>query len=138
MSQASRHALAARLLAVGIKPTVQRLHVAQVLLDRPQHLAADEVLTRVRRRGGRVSKATVYNTLRAFADRGLVREVVVDPTRVFYDSTVEPHHHFFDEADHSLTDIPSGGVRIAGLPALPAGTEAVGIEVVVRIRTKRG
>jgi len=138
MSQASRHALAERLLAVGIKPTAQRLHVAQVLLDRPQHLAADEVLARVKRRGGRVSKATVYNTLRAFADHGLVREVVVDPTRIFYDSTVEPHHHFFDETSHALTDILAGGVRIAGLPSLPAGTEAVGVEVVVRIRSGRG
>ena len=137
MKESARLALADRLQAAGLKPTPQRMQIAQVLLDRPQHLSAEQVLTRVRRRGGEISKATVYNTLRAFADHGLLRAIVVDPERVFFDSTPTPHHHFFDLASHSLHDIPAGSVRVEGLPPLPAGTEAVGVDVVVRIRPRR-
>jgi len=107
------------------------------MLERPQHLSAEEVLAAVRKRGGHISKATIYNTLGLFAERGLVRAVVVDPTRVFYDSTVAPHHHFFDETTHALTDIPAKGVRVEGLPAAPSGTESTGVDVVVRVRPKR-
>ena len=137
MKDSARQALAAKLLGAGVKPTPQRLQIAQVLLDKPQHLSAEQVLTRVRRKGGEISKATVYNTLRAFADHGLLRAIVVDPERVFFDSTPGPHHHFFDQSNHSLHDIPSAGVRVEGLPPLPAGTEAVGVDVVVRIRPRR-
>jgi len=137
MKDAARQTLADRLLAAGLKPTPQRMQIAQVLLDRPQHLSAEQVLTRVRRRGGTISKATVYNTLRAFADHGLLRTIVVDPERVFFDSTPTAHHHFFDLASHALHDIPAAGVRVEGLPPLPAGTEAVGVDVVVRIRPRR-
>jgi Fur family iron response transcriptional regulator len=138
MKTPARQPLAARLLAAGLRPTVQRLQIAQVLLNKAQHLSAEQVLTRVRQKGGQISKATVYNTLRAFADHGLLRSVVVDPERVFFDSTPTPHHHFFDQTTNTLRDIPAGTVRIEGLPAMPAGTEAVGIDVVVRIRPRRG
>jgi Fur family iron response transcriptional regulator len=126
----------ARLTAAGIMPTAQRLQIATVLLERPQHLSAEEVLARARDRGP-VSKATVYNTLQLFADRGLCRMLVVDPERVYFDSTVTPHHHLFDEDSHALIDIPAGDVRIEGLPALPDGKEAVAVDVVVRMRAKR-
>ncbi len=138
MKSVARSELAQRLLAAGLKPTAQRLQIAQVLLDRPQHLSADQVLQKVRRKGGTISKATVYNTLRAFADHGLLRAIVVDPERVFFDSTPTAHHHFFDLASHALHDIPAEGVRVEGLPPLPTGTESVGVDVVVRIRPKRG
>jgi Fur family iron response transcriptional regulator len=138
MKSPARSALAEQLLAAGLKPTPQRLQIAQVLLDKPQHLSADQVLQRVRRKGGSISKATVYNTLRAFADHGLLRAIVVDPERVFFDSTPGPHHHFFDVSSHALHDIPGEGVRVEGLPPLPAGTESAGVDVVVRIRPKRG
>jgi Fur family iron response transcriptional regulator len=107
-----------------------------VLLAMPQHLSADEVLARARQQGP-VSKATVYNTLQLFAERGLCRMLVVDPERVYFDSTVTPHHHLFDEDTHALTDIPAGDVRVAGLPALPEGKETVAVDVVVRMRAKR-
>lgn len=126
----------ARLIAAGIMPTAQRLQIAAVLLERPQHLSADDVLDRARAQG-RVSKATVYNTLQLFADRGLCRMLVVDPERVYFDSTVTPHHHLFDEDTRCLTDVPAGEVQIAGLPALPEGKEAVAVDVVVRVRSKR-
>ena len=138
MKSTTHSPLGERLLAAGLKPTAQRLQIAQVLLDKPQHLSADQVLLKVRRRGGSISKATVYNTLRAFADAGLVRTIVVDPERVFFDSTPGPHHHFFDLASHALHDIPAEGVRVEGLPPLPPGTESAGVDVVVRIRPRRG
>lgn len=137
MKPATKAPLTERLLAAGLRPTAQRIQIAQVLLDKPQHLSAEQVLMKVRRRGGSISKATVYNTLRAFAEAGLVRTVVVDPERVFYDSTPGDHHHFFDTTSHALHDIPASGVRVEGLPPLPAGTEPVGVDVVVRIRPRR-
>lgn len=137
MKDAARHSLAAKLLGAGLKPTPQRLQIAQVLLDKPQHLSAEQVLTRVRKKGGDISKATVYNTLRAFADHGLLRAIVVDPERVFFDSTPTPHHHFFDQATHVLHDITAASVRVEGLPPLPPGTEPVSVDVVVRIRPRR-
>src|SRR5258706_2388562 len=91
-----RDGLAQRLKACGITPTRQRVEIARVLLARPQHLAADEILARVNREGMETSKATVYNTLKLFVEKGLIREVIVHPVRVFYDSNTLPHHHLYD------------------------------------------
>ena len=132
-----RSELVARLAAHGVRPTPQRLAVARVLLDRPQHLSAEAIAARLKARGLSASKATIYNTLRLFADRGLVREVLVDPERVFFDSTPGAHHHLWNEDTHELTDIPSLPVGLDGLPPLPPGTEAAGVEVIVRIRRRR-
>ena len=80
----------------GILPTPQRLEIAGILLEKPQHLSADQIIERLRRDGSAVSKATVYNTLNLFSEHGLVKEVMVDPIRKFYDSTTHPHHHFYN------------------------------------------
>ncbi|MFN2310387.1 MAG: Fur family transcriptional regulator, partial [Gammaproteobacteria bacterium] len=84
-----------RLRSHGITPTQQRVEIAQVLFARHQHLSADQVLTQVNAHDASVSKATVYNTLGLFAEKGLLREVIVDPAKVFYDSNLDPHHHLF-------------------------------------------
>ncbi|MCB1748874.1 MAG: transcriptional repressor [Gammaproteobacteria bacterium] len=118
----------------GITPTQQRVEIAAILLECRQHLSADQVIARLGEADASVSKATVYNTLGLFARRGLVREVMVDATRVFYDSNTAPHHHFFDVDDGELTDFPSDAVKIEGLPALPPGTVADSVEVVIRVR----
>lgn len=118
----------------GVFPTPQRLDVAEVILAQPQHLSADQIIARMRRTGSRVSKATVYNTLNLFCERGLLRTVEVDPSRLFYDSTIEPHHHFFDVETGELVDIPLEGVQLALEAPLPEGTEQVGVDVVVRVR----
>src|SRR5262245_43230237 len=80
-SHDERHDMAARLRAAGVAPTAQRRRIAEVLLAFPRHLSADQVLGLVNLRGAPVSKATVYNTLKLFLDRGLVKEVIVDPQR---------------------------------------------------------
>lgn len=134
----SRREILDRLKACGVLPTPQWLEVAEILLARPQHLAADQIIDILRRSGRSVSKATVYNTLKIFSDFGLVRELNVDPSRKFYDSTTHPHHHFFNVETGELTDIPAETVEISGLPPLPEGTEQEGIEVLIRVRGRAG
>ena len=126
-----------RLKRHGVLPTPQRIEVAEVLLARPQHLSADQILDRLRESGSRVSKATVYNTLHLFGEKGLVKELNVDPSRKYYDSTTHAHHHFYHIDTGELTDIPQSQITIMGLPPLPAGTEQESVEVLIRIRDKR-
>jgi len=127
--------IAERLEAHGVLPTAQRLAIARVLLAEPRHMSADQLLAQVNADGGKASKATVYNTLRLFCDKGLVREVIVDPNRVFYDSTTGLHHHFYNVDTGELTDIPEHAVEFSRLPELPAGTREDGVEVIVRLRS---
>lgn len=118
----------------GITPTHQRLEIAHVLFSRRQHLSADQILAAVNLRHSETSKATVYNTLRLFLEKGLVREVIVDPTKVFYDSNTAPHHHFYNEADGELIDIGAADMQITRLPPAPAGTVVERVDVIIRIR----
>ena len=118
----------------GILPTQQRLLIAGVLLERQQHLSADQVMHLVNGEEHLVSKATVYNTLGLFARHGLIREVIVDPARVFYDSNTSSHHHFYNVDTGELTDIDSGSMEITGFPVTPAGTVAAGVDIIIRVR----
>lgn len=119
---------------LNILSTPQRLEIAGILLEKPQHLSAEQIIDQLRSGGSRVSKATVYNTLNLFRDRGLVRECVVDPERRFYDSTTEPHHHFYNLDTGELTDIPSENIRFDGLPQFPENGQLDSIEVVIKVR----
>ena len=83
----------------------------------------------------RLFKATVYNTLNLFLEKQLIREVIVDPSKVFYDPNTEPHHHFYNVDTGELTDIDARGIRVTGLPALPRGMATAGIDIIVRIRS---
>ena len=120
----------------GILPTQQRLMIARVLFDRRHHFSADQVMTSVNEGRDRVSKATVYNTLGLFARNGLVREVIVDPARVFYDPNTSNHHHFYNVDTGELIDIDSDSLQINDLPELPAGTAAEGVDVIIRLRSE--
>ncbi len=122
----------------GVYPTPQRVDVAGVILSKPQHLSAEQVIAAVRKVGSRVSKATVYNTLNLLCERGLVKTVEIDPTRQFYDSTIAPHHHFYNVETGELFDIPENALSLQIDAPLPAGTEAAGVDVVVRVRGARG
>lgn len=128
--------MAAVLAAHGISATPQRLAVARVLLARRQHLTAEQVHARVNAEIRKVAVATVYNTLKLFSERGLLREVIVEPGRVFYDSATDDHHHFYDISSGELGDIPGGAVNFASLPAVPEGREVVGVDVVIRVRPR--
>lgn len=120
-----------------INPTSQRIEIARLLFARCEHLSAEDVFNLVNGDTPQVSKATVYNTLGLFAERGLIREVIADPARIFYDPNTAPHHHLFDESTGTLTDIPAAQVQISGLPALPEGMHMEGVDVIVRVRPAR-
>jgi Fur family iron response transcriptional regulator len=133
----SEEEAAARLQEYGILPTQQRLQIARVLLTGDQHLSADQVLELVNVAGNRVSKATVYNTLGLFAREGILREVIVDPNRVFYDTNNGPHHHFYNVDTGELSDIDATRIPVEQLPDAPEGTLIDGVDVVIRVRERR-
>src|SRR3990172_10831955 len=120
----------------GITPTHQRMEIALVLFERRAHLSADQILTMVNARHAETSKTTVYNTLKLFLRKKLVRELIVDPTRIVYDPNTTPHHHLYDIASGQLTDIPAADLRVLGLPPLPPGVEAEGGGIIVRTRPR--
>lgn len=129
---------AERLRSCGVAPTHQRLLIASVLFAQRQHVSADQLLEQVRRQAGRVSKATIYNTLNLFASKGLVREIAINPDRVFYDTYTEPHHHFYNVESGELLDLSADdGLVITGLPTPPAGMSVEGVDLVVRLRPTR-
>ena len=132
----NQQTIANRLASHGAKPTVQRLRLAELVFARTQHLSAEQVLKAARERRIRVSKATVYNTLNLFVECGLLRELVVDRDRVYYDSTVHEHHHFYNVDTGEMIDIPAESVSFAGVPTAPAGTRQAGVDVIIRVRNR--
>ncbi len=118
----------------GIHPTAQRMEIARGLFSRGGHFSAEDVFALVNSEEPQVSKATVYNTLGLFAQKGLIRQVIVDPTKVFYDPNTSPHYHFYDVTTGKLTDISAQDVHITGLPPLPEGAQMEGVDVIVRMR----
>lgn len=123
-----------RLRAHGVTPTHQRVEIAQVLFDRCEHLSADQILALVNARHAETSKATVYNTLKLFVEKKLIRELIVDPDRTVYDPNTAPHHHLYDVVTGRLTDVPADDIRVVGMPPLPPGTVADGIDIIIRTR----
>lgn len=121
----------------GIAPTGQRTEIARLLFGCHQHLSAEQILAQLSKSSARVSKATVYNTLNLFAQTGLVREVVIDSTKRFYDSNTDPHHHLFHTDTGRLEDVPPAQVQIGQLPGLPASMEVLGVDVVIRVGPRR-
>ena len=132
----TRDNLAEVLRARDITPTHQRIEIAHALFSRGEHLSADQVLAIVNDRHSETSKATVYNTLNLFLEKKLIREVIVDPSKVFYDPNIEPHHHFYNVDSGELMDIDAAGVEVNGLPALPEGMVTEGVDIIVRIRSR--
>ena len=128
--------VAQTLTAFNINATAQRLQIAAVLLSEPLHLSADQLLERLRGEGERVSKATVYNTLKLFVERGLIRQINLDPARTVYDSTRDNHHHFHEVETGTLWDIDPNDVAFSRLPTLPEGMEIAGVEVIIRVARK--
>jgi len=129
--------LAALLRQHNILPTTQRVLIARTLFKQCAHLSAEDVFRLVNAENRHVSKATVYNTLGLFAEKGVVREVIADPARVFYDPNTQPHHHFYDVTSGALTDISADQIHVSGLPPLPAGSVLEGIDVIVRLSPEK-
>ena len=131
----SRKQVADLLRAHDIQPTHQRVEIAMALFARNVHLCADQVLSMVNEAQPETSRATVYNTLKLLVSKGLVREVIADPNRIFYDPNTHPHYHLYDTRTGELTDIDASHVTITGFPELPDGMVTEGVEVIVRVRS---
>ncbi|MDY6857718.1 MAG: Fur family transcriptional regulator [Pseudomonadota bacterium] len=124
------------LSGAGLRPTRQRLALAALLVGDGQHrhVTAESLFDASCAAGERVSLATVYNTLKAFCDAGLLQEVMVDGSKSYFDTNTSNHPHFFWEDDSELTDAPADNLKIAGLPDAPNGAEIVKVDVVIRLR----
>lgn len=124
-----------RLRDAGLRPTRQRLALAKLLFDDcDRHITAEQLHSEALSGNIRVSLATVYNTLHQFTTAGLLREIVVDAGRSYFDTNTSCHHHFFDDTSGILSDVPDGQLQVTGMPVPPAGSEVESVNVVVRIR----
>ncbi|MFM2045335.1 MAG: hypothetical protein RLY86_3911 [Pseudomonadota bacterium] len=137
-NRAYSHALN-RLTDAGLRPTRQRLALARLLFGiggtvSDRHVTAEQLHGEAVAADMQVSLATVYNTLHQFTEAGLLREVVVEAGRSYFDTNITDHHHFFHEAGGRLQDIPGDQVAITGLPVPPDGTSIARVEVIIRLR----
>jgi len=121
---------------VVLRPTRQRLALANLLVGdgHDRHVTAESLFDAAEAAGEKVSLATVYNTLRAFCEAGLMREITVDGTRSYFDTNMSDHPHFYWEEDGRLTDAPSEQLEIARVPDAPDGAEIAKVDVVIRLR----
>ncbi|MGR3711627.1 MAG: iron response transcriptional regulator IrrA [Shimia sp.] len=124
------------LATAGLRPTRQRVALAALLVGdgNDRHVTAESLFASVRDAGESVSLATVYNTLRAFCDAGLMQEITVDGAKSYFDTNTHDHPHFFWEDDRVLTDAPAEQLQISQLPDVPAGAEIAKVDVVIRLR----
>ena len=120
----------------GLRPTRQRVALAQLLVGdgEDRHVTAESLYALSLQAGEKVSLATVYNTLRAFCEAGLMQEVVVDGARSYFDTRMDDHPHFYWEDSAALTDAPAEDLKITGLPTAPDGTTISRVDVVIRLR----
>mgnify|MGYP001821500911 CR=1 FL=1 len=122
--------------AHGINPSAQRVAVAQYVLHTDEHPSADEVWTRVRKNFPHVSRATVYNTLNLFVEKGLLRQFILTEGRVVFDPNTSDHHHFVDEETGRIHDVPWDAVRVSNVPKLE-GFDVREYQVVMRGKKTR-
>ena len=122
----------------GLRPTRQRLVLAALLVGdgHDRHVTAESLFDATRDAGEKVSLATVYNTLRAFCDAGLIQEITVDGSKSYFDTRLDDHPHFYWEDTHAMTDAPADELEIARLPEPPEGAELSKVDVVIRLRRR--
>jgi len=134
-SGAALAALTEKLRGAGLRPTRQRIQLAGHLFGGPdRHVTAERLHEEMLIAGVPVSLATVYNTLHQFTAAGLLRQVVVDAARGYFDTNIGDHQHFFLEEEGTLVDIPGGAIAVSGVPAPPPGLQVDRVDVVVRVK----
>jgi Fur family transcriptional regulator, iron response regulator len=135
MTARPENAAIARLRAVGLRPTRQRVALAGLLFRQgDRHVSAESLHDEATKAGFEVSLATVYNTLHQFTEAGLLQQVVVDAGRSYFDTNIGDHQHFYYADEGELIDIPGAAIAIAGVPAPPKGTAVERVDVIVRIK----
>ena len=120
----------------GIQPTSQRMLVANALFAKHQHVTADQLYENMLHTGSRVSKATVYNSLKLFVESGLLREIFVDSGRTYYDSNTSRHHHYYNVDTGDLGDLMEDLPYLPDGNYLPKGTSLENVDIVVRVRNQ--
>lgn len=127
--------LTAVLRMAGLRPTRQRVALAELLFGGPhRHVSAEQLHGEAGAANVNVSLATIYNTLHQFHEAGLLREVAIDASRSYYDTDTSDHHHFYVEDEQRMIDIPPDSVEFKALPTAPAGMEVSHVDVVIRVR----
>lgn len=124
----------AKLRGVGLRPTRQRVALAELLFaNEDRHVTAELLHEEAERVSFRVSLATVYNTLNQFTEAGLLREVAVEGSKAYFDTNTSDHHHFFNTAENTLMDIPDDTLKVVGIPSAPNGMGIERVDVIVRL-----
>ena len=124
-----------RLRSAGLRPTRQRLALAKLLFDGDnRHVTAELLHSEALDANVRVSLATVYNTLHQFTEAGLMREIVVDSSRSYFDTNIDDHHHFYFEDSKRLSDIADHEITVSNIPPTPEGAEVTRVDVIVRVK----
>jgi len=138
MTPQSRNIATNWLVNAGLRPTRQRVALAELLVGdgRHRHVTAESLFDSAKANGDAVSLATVYNTLRAFCDAGVLQEITVDGSKSYFDTNTHDHPHFFWEDEGRLSDAPSEQLVIQRLPEAPEGVEIASVDVVIRLRKK--
>jgi Fur family transcriptional regulator, iron response regulator len=137
MAQRGIHANTDKLRKAGLRPTRQRIALAQLLFTRgDRHVTAEGLHEEAVAAGVPVSLATIYNTMHQFTAAGLLREVTVDGTRTYFDTNTGDHHHFYCQDDGTLMDIDGATIDVAGVPSPPQGAKVDRIDVIVRLKRR--
>lgn len=132
-------AIDGRVRGAGLRPTRQRVALAELLFAQgDRHLTAEQLHEEAQAAGVPVSLATVYNALHQFTEAGLLRILAVEGSKTYFDTNTSDHHHYFIEGENHVFDIPQTGVCVSNLPPPPEGMEIVNVDIVVRLRPKRG
>lgn len=128
---------ATRLRSVGLRPTRQRVALAELIFERgDRHLTAELLQDDASESGLSCSLATIYNTLHRFKDAGMLRVLSVDSNKTYFDTNVSDHHHYIIEGSNEVMDIDSSDINVLGLPDVPEGMEIANVDVIVRLRPK--
>ena len=120
-----------------LRQTRQRTQIAKMLFQAEnRHFTAEQLHKEARTAGGTISLATIYNTLHQFRTAGLLRQVIVEPGKVYFDTNTEPHHHFYIENDGELLDVERSEIEISTLPEIPKDCAIQETDVIIRLRKK--
>jgi Fur family iron response transcriptional regulator len=139
MTHAHEMPIEERLRNCGLRPTRQRVALADLLFAKgDRHLTVEELHEEAVTAGVPVSLATVYNTLHQFTEAGMIRVLAVESSKTYFDTNVSDHHHFFVEGENHVLDIPVSNIEIGNLPEPPEGMEIAHVDVIIRLRPRKG